>query len=101
MLPALLSVSANKEFLPQWACTLTSFIDTATLPLSLWILSASSLDRCVMIYKPIKYKYELGDGCTICVSLFSLYHYGGTMSLYVTCKRECNYLRSCTLATTR
>eukprot|EP00116_Pleurobrachia_bachei_P011109 sb/3471371/ len=31
----------------------------------------------------------------------TLYHYGVTMSLYVTCKRECNYLRSCTLAITR
>eukprot|EP00116_Pleurobrachia_bachei_P011677 sb/3471939/ len=25
--------------------------------------------------------------------LLSLYHYGGTMSLYVTCKRECNITR--------
>ena len=77
MLPALLSVSANKEFLPEWACTLTSFIDTATLPLSLWILSASSLDRCVMIYKPIKYKYAQGrhDGCIVLCQqyVYSLY----------------------------
>eukprot|EP00116_Pleurobrachia_bachei_P016462 sb/3476724/ len=43
------------------------------------------------------------DDChsIVIVLLYSLYHYGDTMSLYVTCKREWNYLRSCTLTITR
>ncbi|XP_063695100.1 octopamine receptor Oamb-like isoform X2 [Bolinopsis microptera] len=56
MLPATITVSAQRGVLPPWMCTLTSFVDTMTLPVSLWILSASSLDRCVMIFKPYKYK---------------------------------------------
>ena len=56
MLPATITVSAQRGVLPPWMCTLTSFVDTMTLPVSLWILSASSLDRCIMIFKPYKYK---------------------------------------------
>ncbi|KAL5256520.1 hypothetical protein ACHWQZ_G011685 [Mnemiopsis leidyi] len=56
MLPATITVSAQRGLLPSWMCILTSFIDTMTLPVSLWILSASSLDRCIMIFKPYKYK---------------------------------------------
>ena len=67
----------------------------------MWFISCNKIIVSVWLIIRSNYKKYNNHWLLSIFYLTTLYHYGVTMSLYVTCKRECNYLRSCTLAITR